>query len=100
MNIKSTAATLLLLLAVTLPTRAAADAPAAPTADAVPNWIWLGAKAGEEQTVLFRKAFTLPADLTGYTVHLWSSCDNVQSANFNGQSLGFSTEWEMPMSHD
>src|SRR4051812_17021715 len=65
-----------------------------------PAWIWTAGKIADDQVVFFRKTFELPADIKGTTVQFWGSCDNVLAANINGQSLGFSTEWQMPMSHD
>jgi putative heme-binding domain-containing protein len=65
-----------------------------------PGWIWAPGKVVDDQVVFFRKTFELPADIKGTTVQFWGSCDNVLAASVNGQFLGFSTEWAMPMSHD
>jgi hypothetical protein len=74
-----------------------------PRPDNTPKWIWSDGKPADDQALLFRKAFDLPEDaeaVKGMTVHFWGSCDNVLSVNVNGHHIGFSTEWQMPMSHD
>src|SRR3954447_4559729 len=90
----------------------AADAPApqrAARAAGAPNrqaggaqWIWAPGKPGDDQTLYVRKTFDLPEDpeiVKGMTATFWGSCDNVLAVTINGQSLGFSTEWQQPMSH-
>ena len=67
------------------------------------KWIWAPGKAGDDQTLYVRKSFDLPQDpeiVKGMTATFWGSCDNVLAVTINGQSLGFSTEWQQPMSHD
>src|SRR5436190_2234738 len=68
--------------------------------DAVASWIWASRDAVNDQVLIFRRTFELPADLAGLSVNFWGSCDNVLSVSINGQPLGFSTEWTLPMSHD
>src|SRR3954447_9893551 len=66
------------------------------------QWIWAPGKAGDDQTLYVRKTFDLPQDpevVKGMTATFWGSCDNVLAVTINGQSLGFSTEWQQPMSH-
>src|SRR4051794_21318482 len=65
-----------------------------------PSWIWTAGKVADDQVLFFRKTFELPADIKGINVQFWGSCDNVINANINGQAIGFSTEWAMPMSFD
>src|SRR4051795_4097927 len=90
------------LFAADTPPQRPARAGAAANANA-PEWIWAPGKVGEDQTLYVRKSFDLPEDpeiVKGMTASFWGSCDNVIAVTINGQSLGFSTEWQQPMSHD
>src|SRR5207237_4572995 len=65
-----------------------------------PNWIWSKANPGEDDVLYFRKSFELPEKIEDFKVQFWGSCDNVLNVNINGQAIGFSTEWSVPMFHD
>jgi glucose/arabinose dehydrogenase len=91
------------LLAQNAPQRPARNAAANPNTANTPQWIWAPGKAADDQTLYVRKTFDLPQDpemIKGMTATFWGSCDNVLAVTINGQSLGFSTEWQQPMSHD
>ncbi|HYE19470.1 MAG TPA: hypothetical protein VEA69_13550, partial [Tepidisphaeraceae bacterium] len=72
-------------------------------AESTPNWVWTPGKTADDQAVLFRKTFDIDASpelVKDMTVKFWGSADNVLNVSINGQSIGASSDWERPMSHD
>lgn len=63
-----------------------------------PEWIWIAGETGENQTVGFRKSFTLASPITSARLH--GTCDNGMSVFIDGKPAIESTEWETPVSKD
>src|SRR5262249_5627126 len=62
-----------------------------------PAWIWLG-KPRDDQTVYFRKAFSVNQRITKAT--LQGTCDNHMVIYINGKEAASSDTWEVPISRD
>jgi putative heme-binding domain-containing protein len=90
---------LLLILAAPAasPAQDAAEVPKRP-ADAKPSWIWLGEKAGDNQTVYFRKEIRLDRRITG--AKLYAACDNVMSLLIDGKPVAEGQDWGAPVFRD
>lgn len=61
------------------------------------QWIWLGA-ATPNQTVYFRKEFTLDGNVTAARLH--GSCDNQMTVYLDGKEVLASDIWESPVTRD
>lgn len=65
---------------------------------AQPKWIWLGDKAEKDQTVFFRKNFTLTSPVKA--ARIFGACDNQMHVSINGKEVLSSDSWENPVSAD
>lgn len=69
------------------------------TATPVPHWIWSQAQAEPEETLHFRKPFTVPADLK--RALLIATADNTAQLYINGDRRSFKcVTWEKPVIED
>ncbi len=64
----------------------------------IPQWIWLGDKPRENQTVYFRKTIQIDGPITSVKLH--ATCDNVMTIFINGQDVASSDAWETPVVKD
>ncbi len=64
----------------------------------LPEWIWLSAQPGGEETVYFRKTFQLDRPVA--RAALAASCDNSLTVFLNGQEVASSAEWQQPARAD
>lgn len=78
-----------LLLSSALPSSAA---------DAVPEWIWTSAKAGDGEIVFFRKAIELKEEPK--SAIFTGSCDNVFTLFVNAKHCVEHSTWEQPVKED
>jgi putative heme-binding domain-containing protein len=65
---------------------------------ALPQWIWLGSKPLDNQTVYFRKEGVLKSAVA--SARLQGTCDNQMTVYINGQEVVSSDSWENPVSVD
>ncbi len=67
-------------------------------ADPTPHWLWSGANGGTDETVTFRKSFTVEGKVTNAKLSV--SGDNHVIVWVNGQQVGKSDEWNEPATID
>ncbi len=65
---------------------------------AEPEWIWSSATPEKNQTVYFRKTFTVPANISSAT--LYGACDNELTAYVNGKKVLRNTTWKQAEQKD
>jgi len=88
---------LFLLLPASITVLAIYTSNAQPAKAGKTQWIWLGA-ASPQQTVYFRKAFTLDGNITA--AKLSGTCDNQMTVYLDGKEVLASDSWETPVSRD
>jgi putative heme-binding domain-containing protein len=66
--------------------------------DSEPAWIWLGYGKKTQQTVYFRKEFSVPGPID--KAILAGSCDNRMTVYLNDKEVLASDSWETPVSRD
>jgi putative heme-binding domain-containing protein len=67
-------------------------------ANAAPNWIWLGDKAHDKQTVYFRKVLQLKGGVR--SVKLYATCDDAMELFINDKPAGEAAGWQTPIFRD
>lgn len=60
------------------------------------KWIW-GSRTEENQALVFRKWFELPAGVEVKSAILWGSCDNAINVQVNAKPAAQSEEWKEPV---
>jgi putative heme-binding domain-containing protein len=67
-------------------------------AKASPKWVWLGPEALPNQSVYFRKEFTVDKPITA--ARLSGTCDNRMTVYINGKEALSGDNWETPVSRE
>src|SRR5262245_52757250 len=72
----------------------AALPPQKPATAPLPQWLWLSDRPRDNQTVYFRKAFTVRGKIK--VAQLATTCDNRLTVHLNGEKVVTNDAWETP----